>query len=83
MNNKYSTNTSSQRQRILGWLRKNSSLTTLEARIELDIFHPSARVQELRAQGYNIVTHTETIDSGKGKHRIAKYVLFASGGANG
>ncbi len=83
MNNKYSTNTSSQRQRILGWLRKNSSLTTLEARTELDIFHPSARVQELRAQGYNIVTYTETVDTGKGKHRIAKYVLFASGDANG
>ena len=77
---KSSANAQSQRMAILAWL-KVSALTTLQARTELDIFHPAARVQELREQGHNIVTHWETVDTGNNKHRIAKYVLFA-GAAN-
>lgn len=73
-----SVNAQSQRMTILAWLRSNT-LTTYEARTQLDIFHPASRVQELREQGHNIQTHWETVNTGKGKHRIAKYVLFAGG----
>ena len=77
MNNKQnnSTNVESQRKRILNWLA-TKSLTTIQARIELDIMHPASRVQELKAQGHNIFTHWETVDTGKGKHRVASYVLL-------
>ena len=78
MNNHYNycTSVKSQRHRILKWLT-TKPLTTLEARTELDVFHPSARVMELKAEGYDIQTHWETVDTGKNKHRVAKYVLFA------
>ncbi len=70
----------SQRMAILAWLKVNT-LTTFEARTELDIPHPAGRVNELRKLGHNILTHWETVITGNNKHRIAKYVLF-SGAAN-
>lgn len=70
-----STNAAHQRQRILEWLL-NKPLTTYQARQELDVFHPSARVQELKEAGHNIHTHWTTVDTGKGGHRIACYVLL-------
>lgn len=71
--------TLSQQQKILAWLH-NQPLTTLQARQQLDIFHPAAKVQELREQGYNIITHWTTVDTGKAKHsRVASYVLLARG----
>lgn len=76
MSGNYSTDNASQRQRILDWLRRES-LTTLQARKHLDVMHPSGRVQELKAQGYNIVKEWTTDDSGKAKHRVARYVLLA------
>jgi hypothetical protein len=62
-------NTSSQQAVILKYLQANGTMTTLEARNNLYIMHPAARVQELRAQGQNIVT--VRVD------RVAKYVLGA------
>ena len=66
----------SQRKIILDWLR-TKPLTTLEARSELDVMHPAARIQKLKAQGNNIFTHWETVATGHYNHRIAKYVLLA------
>ena len=77
----YSTDAASQRNRIFEWLQ-SAPLTTLQARQELDVFHPAARVQELRARGHNIVTHWETINSGKAKHRVACYVLLVDNDVN-
>jgi hypothetical protein len=65
----------SQRQRILEHLHRKT-LTTIEARQELDIMSPASRVLELRARGENIVTHW-TVEQG---HRIAQYVLFSHEG---
>lgn len=62
-------NTSTQQSIILKYLKANGTMTTLEARNLLFIMHPAARVQELRAQGKNILT--VRVD------RIAKYVLSA------
>jgi len=72
----YFTDSASQRQRILQWLL-TATLTTLQARKELDVMHPAMRILELRDQGHNIVTHWETVDTGKAKHRVASYVLLA------
>jgi hypothetical protein len=79
--NNYCNKTESQWQRILDRLR-TGPLTTLEARTELDVMHPSARCLELRKLGHNIQTHWETVDTGKAKHRVARYVLL-SGVADG
>lgn len=68
-----------QRHAILNWLQERGSLTTLQARNELGIMSPAARVMELREQGHNIVTHwTKTVDRTGTKHREAKYVLFSA-----
>lgn len=69
----------SQRARILNHLRTVGPLTTTEARTRLDIMHPAAHVQELRERGHNIITHRKTVNTGKGRHRVAEYVLLAGG----
>ena len=71
------TDTNSQQFVILDYLKINGSMTTLQARQELDVMHPAARVQELREKGNNIMTHW-TVTQG---HRIASYVLLAEVGA--
>ena len=76
----FSSETHHQRTRLLDALR-HRPLTTIQARQELDIFHPAARVQELREQGYKIHTHRRTVETDKGKHsKVAEYVLLQGGG---
>jgi hypothetical protein len=66
----------SQRMRLLGRLRERN-LTTIEARRDLDILMPAARVFELRALGHDIATFwTEGTTYCGRKHRIARYVLM-------
>ena len=55
----FSTDTNRQRAALLAWLQ-TSTITTLQARKELDILYPAARIQELRDQGHKIVTHWAT-----------------------
>lgn len=67
----------SQRSSILQHLLKAGPLTTLYAREKMGIMSPSARVLELRQQGYSIITHwTTSTDVSGTKHRVAVYVLF-------
>jgi len=70
------TDTNNQRFVILAYLKINGSMTTLQARQELDVMHPAARVQELREKGNNITTHWKVTQG----HRIASYVLLEKGG---
>lgn len=66
-----------QRHAILSHLQQGNCLTTLCAREELGIMHPAARVMELRADGYNIVTHHRgEYDSTGTWHSVAEYVLM-------
>jgi len=58
---------------------QSSPITTLQARQELDILHPAARIQELREAGHKIVTEWTTGDTGKAKHRVACYALLMEG----
>lgn len=71
---------STQRQHILSYLSKNGSLTTLQARQELGICHPAARVMELRRQSYAIETiWVNDVDSSGVTHLVARYVLNGGG----
>ncbi|MGZ8915200.1 MAG: helix-turn-helix domain-containing protein [Methylobacter sp.] len=69
-------NLHTQRSKILDWLQTKGGLSTTQARRELDIMHPGARVLELREQGMNIITFRETVE---GHRKVARYVLLAEG----
>ena len=66
-----------QRQRIMAALRAGP-LSTVEAIRFLDIIRPSARIAELRNDGYRIATtwRTDATETGE-PHRVALYVLTA------
>lgn len=49
------SNAAVQRARLLDALKRRA-LTTLQARRELDVLHPAARVMELRDDGYASTT---------------------------
>ena len=68
--------TANQRQRVLVRLQKGP-MTTLQARKELDVMHPAARVLELKERGHKIFTHWATDNAGQGNHRVASYVLLS------
>lgn len=65
----------SQRARLVAALELRS-VTTIEARRDLDILMPAARVFELRARGYDIKTLwvDDLTECGR-KHRVARYWL--------
>ncbi len=65
-----------QRARILAHLQAGRSLTTIQARRELDVLHPCARVLELRRAGWPISMAwvTEETDAGR-RHRVGRYWL--------
>ncbi|WP_343654541.1 helix-turn-helix domain-containing protein [Paraburkholderia caribensis] len=71
-----------QRGRVLEFLRRHGSLSTLDARHLIDVLHPAARVMELRRNGYEIATvwSHETTPEG-GKHRVARYHLMREAAA--
>ena len=69
--------TAAQRLRVHSHLKKFKKLTTLQARSELDVMHPAARVQELRGSGLNIETHWREDTTSEGNpHRVAEYILM-------
>ncbi|MBK8814865.1 MAG: helix-turn-helix domain-containing protein [Methylococcaceae bacterium] len=75
---KVSSNTTLQQFRLLDFIHNFGSITTIQARDELDIMSPATRVMELRDKGYNIVTELITIDTVKGRHsKVAKYILLS------
>jgi uncharacterized lipoprotein YajG len=70
----------SQRMRMLAAFEVKNSLTTIEARRDLDILMPAARVFELRARGFDIETiWTEDLTECGRRHRVARYVLMGQG----
>lgn len=70
------TSSAAQRQRILEWLRKHGSITTIEAREKIDCLHPCGRVMELRKLGHEIETIWTIEPTPCGTlHRVANYVL--------
>ena len=77
-----STNNAShnQRLRLLDYLKTHGAITTLQARSELDILAPAARIFELRHNFGYLINKIEIADytEAKRKHTcIAKYVLVS------
>lgn len=74
---KHSADTTAQCQRLLAHLKKHGSISTPQARHDLDIVQPAARIFQLRhQQGYNIVTaDVYETNPGGGVHRFANYIL--------
>jgi hypothetical protein len=72
-----------QRKRLLERLREKP-ITTIEAREQLNILMPAARVFELRKNyGLNIITHWTQDCTSQGKpHRVARYVLMPNKNEN-
>lgn len=70
---------SSQRVRLLERLQLGP-VDTITARVELNVLHPAARIQELRESGHPIFTHRQTIHDDQGRpHRgCAVYVMHTA-----
>lgn len=59
-----------QRLKLLAYLKRHGSVSTLEARSLLSVMSVAARIWELRHQaGYRIVTHRD-------HRRVARYILL-------
>ncbi len=69
--------TNNQQAKLLDYLIEHGSITTAQARKELDVMSPAPRIMELKALGYLIVTVCDNWISDHGiNHRgIARYVL--------
>jgi len=64
----------SQKTKVLAYLQENRAMTTMDAREKLDVMHPASRVQVLREDGHDIVTHKRWVDG----HEVAEYILLAT-----
>ena len=73
------TDNRSQCDRFMAAL-KRFALNTFEASRYLDIYHPPARILQLRNAGHKIVTHWQSVVTESGeKHRVGLYVLEGKG----
>ena len=76
--NKFTDNSvQNQRLKLLDWLLEKNSITTTQARTNLDIMSPAARILELKKHGYLINTvPAEWISEHGINHKgVARYVL--------
>lgn len=65
---------SKQAERLLVYLQKYGSISTLEAR-EIGIMHPSGRIMDLRRKGHDITTEWDRIGTTPGAiTSVARYV---------
>ena len=69
----------SQRARLLKRLQEGP-INTFAARRELNVAHPAGRVQELREDGYNILTFRRPVfdDHGHKHSLVATYYLSSA-----
>jgi hypothetical protein len=72
----------SQHRRLLGGLIEAGAdgITTIQARRDLNVMQPAARIKELREQGYIIATIRQTVldDYGRKHPAVGRYVLMAT-----
>lgn len=65
-----------QEHRILVYMRENGSITSLEAMKDLGIMRLASRICDLRQNGYNIISETESMKNRYGeKVHYARYKL--------
>ncbi len=75
---KFTDNTAqNQRLKLLDWLLEKNSITTTQARNNLDIMSPAARILELKRHGYliNTVPADWISEHGINHKGVARYVL--------
>lgn len=83
-NGNYHNSAEAQRQRLYLYLLKNGSITTCEARRELDILCPAARVMELRRRGLEIdLIWVDDLSEMSQPHRVGRYILTGEAVTNG
>jgi hypothetical protein len=61
-----------QSEQLLAYIKKNGTVTPMEALIKLGIYRTAARVYDLRNAGHNIQTDIVETQSGA---RVARYWL--------
>lgn len=65
-----------QKERVIGYIRDNGSLTRLEAVTELGIFELAARINELEKKGYSFKKERITFTTKSGNiGRCKRYTL--------
>lgn len=71
------TSLSSQRARLLAYIRAHGSIDAFEAISKLNILRPGARIAELRAAGHNIRTQLGELPDNQGRLHplVATYYL--------
>ena len=68
--------TKARQQRLIFDALKSGPLTTVAAREQLGVLHPSGRIAEIKKRGYLIDTQSCTEFDALGRpHRVAAYVL--------
>lgn len=78
--NRFSNNSHDQCKRLLEALieAKSQGVTTYVASTELGIYHPPARIKQLREQGYEIITQWRTIETANClPRRVGNYILIS------
>jgi hypothetical protein len=74
------TDGGTQRAVLLEALQTLPSVSTYEARRELDIYYPPSRIKELRDEGYHIETYRQLVTTEAGvDHSVGVYVLIQGG----
>lgn len=71
-----------QCQRIIDYMTKFGSISTLEAFNDLGVARLASRIHDLKAQGYNIVSETKTAKNRFGENTSFKVYRLAENGGN-
>lgn len=72
-----------QNERILDYIAEFGSITQLDALRELGVMRLASRISDLRRQGYNIISTTDSVKNRFGERCYIKRYTFGEGGVNG
>ena len=64
-----------QSMRVLEYMKKNGSITSIEAFYSIGCTRLSGRIFDLKKMGYNISSELETVQTRDGTARVAVYRL--------
>ena len=72
-----------QNERILNYIEEYGSITQLDALRDLGVMRLASRMSDLRRQGYNIISETETVMNRYGESCHIKRYSLGEGASNG
>lgn len=72
-----------QNERILDYIAEFGSITQLDALRELGVMRLASRISDLRRQGYNIISTTDSVKNRFGERCYIKRYMLGEGGVNG